>query len=267
VKRLHSSITLCMGLLLCVSASAAAGDRSGKIPPRIASADGPDGEPAWISSESLTGKQGKSAANALPWRIQSVVEQEVREGIYKRYGCIHYGPVAIDRAGPIPGHGTLKALAQNSRAAVKGTITGIDHGFSVLGPGSLLEIRIDEWLKKSDRIADQPVLYLVYPVAEFEAGGYRFCKTDTPQWGSEPQIGDEILVFPYRVAIDDACQVLLPDPEGYEVILHRRGKNALSLSKSLRDDPDVVGVNDLGTLKKRALEYIEKANGQGPSEK
>lgn len=267
MKRLHSSITLCMGLLLCVSGSAAAGDRSGKIPSRIASADGPDGEPAWISSESVTDKQGKSSVNALPWRIQSVIEQEVKEGIYKRYGCIHYGSVAVDRAGPVLRHGTLKALAQNSRAAIKGTITGIDHGFSVLGPGSLLEIRVDEWLKKSDRIADQPVLYLVYPVAEFEAGGYRFCKTDAPQWGSEPQIGDEILVFPYRVAIDDARQVLLPDPDGDEVILQRRGKSALSLSKSLRDDPDVVGVNDLGTLKKRALEYIEKTNGQGPSEK
>jgi hypothetical protein len=185
-----------------------------------------------------------------------VVEQELREGSYKQYGCVNYGPVDVDRAGPILPYSTLKDLALNSKAAIRGTITDIDQGFSFYGPSSLVEIQVDEWLKKkSDRIADQPFVYLVYPVAEFEAGGYRFCKTDA-RWGSKPQIGDEILFFPYRVAIDEARQVFLPDPDYYEVILYRKEKGALSLPRSLRNDPDVRGVKALEPLQKRALEAL-----------
>jgi hypothetical protein len=265
VRRFHPAITLCLGLLLCAPSVVSAGGNSGRIPPRIPSADGPNSEPAWVSAESGAKGQQELAQDSLPPRVKSVVEQELREGIYKQYGCIHYGPVAVDRAGPIPSYGTLKDLAQNSKAAIKGTITDIDHGFSFFGPSSLVEVRVDEWLKKkSDRIADQSFIYLVYPVAEFEAGGYRFCKTDTPQWGSEPQVGDEILFFPYRVPVDDARQVFLPDPDHYEVILYRKEKGTLSLPKSLNNDPDVLGVKDLGPLQKRALAHIEKANGSGP---
>jgi hypothetical protein len=262
-RRLHPAITLGLGLLLCASSLVSAGGSSGRIPPRIPSADGPNSEPAWVSAESgAKGQQGLTQ-DTLPPRVKSVVEQELREGTYKQYGCISYGPVDVDRAGPIPPYSTLKDLALNSKAAIRGTVTDIDHGFSFYGPSSLLEIRVDEWLKKkSERIADRPFVYLIYPVAEFEAGGYRFCKTDA-RWGSEPQVGDEILFFPYRVAIDDARQVFLPDPDYYEVILYRKEKGALSLPKSLKNDPDVLGVKDLEPLHKRARAHIEKVNGSG----
>jgi hypothetical protein len=210
VRRFRSGLFLGIGLVLWTPAISLAGGASGRIPPRINSADGPSSEPAWVS------------AGSLPPRVKSVVEQELRDGIYKQYGCIHYGPVNVDRAGPIPPHGTLKDLMRNSKGAIKGTVTDIDHGFSFFGPSTLVEIRVDEWLKKSGEIADQPYVYLIYPVADFEAGGYRFCKTDD-RWGGEPQAGDEISVFPYRVPVDDAHRALLPDPEGYEVILYRKG--------------------------------------------
>jgi hypothetical protein len=259
VRRLHPAITLCLGLLFCASGVISAGGNSGRIPPRILSADGPSSEPAWLSAEPGVNRQEKLAQDALPWRVKSVIEQEVREGAYKKYGCIHYGPVDVDRAGPIPSYKTLKNLALNSKVAIRGTITDIDHGFSFYGPSSLIEIRVDEWLKKSDRVADHSFVYLIYPVAEFEAGGYRFCKTDA-RWGSEPQVGDELLVFPYRVPVDEARQVFLPDPDGYEVILYRKGAGSLAVPKFLKDDPDVLGVNSIEALKKRALDHIEKAD-------
>jgi hypothetical protein len=182
----------------------------------------------------------------------------LREGVDKQYGCIHYGPVSVDRAGPIPSYATLKDLALNSKAALKGTITGIDQGFGVFGPSSLIEIQVDEWLKKSDSVADRSLVYLIYPVAQFEAGGLRFCKDDK-RWGSVPQLGDELLVFPYRVAIDASRQVLVPDPDGYEVILYRKQTEKLSLPSALKNDPDVIGVKSLETLKRLALGYIERA--------
>jgi hypothetical protein len=247
-----------VGFLLFAPVMGLAGGNSGRIPPRIASADGPASEPVWVSAESGV-KGQKISQDALPSRVKSVIEQELRDGTYKQYGCIHYGPVDVDRAGSVPPHGTLKELAQNSRAAVKGIITDIDHGFSFFGPSALVEIRVEEWLKKSARIADQPYIYLVYPVADLEAGGYRFCKTDK-RWGNEPQIGDEILVLPYRAAVDDARQVLLPDPDGYEVILYRKEAGRLSLPKFLENDPDVLGVKDIDILGQRVLSRIEAAS-------
>jgi hypothetical protein len=265
VRRLDFTVTIGIILILSAPGAVSAGGSSGRMPPRISSADGPDSEPAWLSAEPGVDPHEKLTQDALPPRVKSVIEQELREGADKRYGCVYYGPVSVDRAGPIPPYATLKDLARNSRAAIRGTITDIDHGFSFIGPSSLVEIRVDEWLKKSksDRIADQPFVYLIYPVAEFEAGGHRFCKVDPLRWGSEPQIGDELLVFPYSVAIDEARQLFFPDPDGYEVILYRKGKGSFSLPKSLRNDPDVVGVKDIATLKRRALEYIEKTSGPG----
>jgi hypothetical protein len=196
VRRLGAVV---IGLVLTPGLISANG--SSGIPSRISSADGPDGEPAWLSAKTL-------AQEDLPPRVKSVIEQERREGADKQYGCIHYGPISMDRAGPIPPYASLKDLALHSKAALKGTVTGIDPGFSVFGPSSLLEIHVDEWLKKSDKIADRSVLYLVYPVAQFEAGDHRFCATDDSRWGSVPEIGDEILMFPYRVAVDESRQVL-----------------------------------------------------------
>ena len=264
MKKRIPAIACCLGLLLLAPTGVSAGGTSTGIPSRILSADGPSSEPVWISANPGTGRQEKLTLEALPWRVRSFIEQELREGVYKKRGCIYYGPVNIDRAGPIPPFRTLKDLALNSRAALRGSITAIDHGFSFYGPSSLLEIRVEEWLKKSDRVADQPVVYLVYPVAEFEAGGYRFCKEDA-RWGREPAVGDEILFFPYQVAVDAERRVFLPDPDAYEVILSRKGADNLSIPKFLRDDPDVLGVKEIEVLGRRALlagTYFKRIDGR-----
>jgi hypothetical protein len=260
VQRL-AAVVVC---LILTPTLISANSSSGRIPSRIPSADGPDSEPAWLSAQQSSPKGETLTQDTLPPRVKSLVEQELREGTDKRYGCIYYGPSSIDHVGPIPSYATLKDLALNSKAALKGTITDIDHGFSVFGPSSLLEIQVDEWLKKSDKVTDRSFVYLVYPVAQFEAGGHRFCKADDARWGNVPQVGDELLVFPYRVALDESRQVLLPDPDGYEVILFRKQTETLSLPKFLKNDPDTFGVKNLETLKSIALGYIEKAGAPKP---
>jgi hypothetical protein len=265
VRGLHSSIILYASIILCLPGVTLAGGSSGRIPSRIASAYGPDSDPVWISAESVVDREGKLALDSLPLGIRLFAERQLQSGDYKKYGCLGWGPSVFDRAGPIIPHSTFKEIAQNSKSSLRGTVTDVVYGFSVFGPSSLLEIRVDEWLKRSDKTAARSYIYLVYPVAEFEVGGYRFCKKETPQWGGEPRAGDEILLFPYQSPVDDVGQVFLPDPDDYEVILKRQGQSIISAPKSLKDDPDLLGVKDLVTLRKRALEHIQKAGGTASS--
>jgi hypothetical protein len=256
--------SLCLTTLLCFLVLASPDavfpeGRLGKLPLRVASALGPDSDPAWIDAESVVDRDGKLAMSALPIGIRLFAERQIQNGDYQKYGCISFGAVAIDRAGPIVPHSTFKDLTQSAKAALKGTVTSITYGFTVYGPSSLVEIQVDDWLKKSAKIASGSYVYLVYPVAEFKVGGYRFCKTDLPQWGREPKPGDQILLFPYQSPIDADGLVFLPDPNGYEVILARKDNTSISLPKALREDPDALGVRDLEILRKRALEYIQKS--------
>jgi hypothetical protein len=252
-------LTILLSFLVLASPDAAFPEgRLGKLPLRVASALGPDSDPAWVDAESVVDQTGKLDMKALPVGIRLFVERQIQNGDYQKYGCISFGAVAVDRAGAIVPNSTFKDLTQSAKAVLKGTVTGVTYGFTVYGPSSLVEIQADDWLKKSAKIAGGTYVYLVYPVAEFKVGGYRFCKTDLPQWGKEPKLGDQILLFPYQPPIDADGRVFLPDLEGYEVILARKGDTSISLPKTLREDPDVLGVRELEVLRKRALEYIQK---------
>jgi hypothetical protein len=264
VRKLSLTLALCIAPLLCTPSMLWAEGGSGRAPSRIASADGPGSDPVWISAGSVVDRAGQLVKDTLPFGVKVFVERELRNGNDKKYGCFGWGPTVFDHAGPVIPHSTFKEMAQNSKSTLKGTVVAVFHGFSVLGPSALLEIRVDEWLKRSDEVADRPYTYVIYPVDEFESGGYRFCKKETSQWGITPAVGDEILLLPYRSPVDDAGQVFFPDPDDYEVILKRQGQDGLSVPKAIKDDPDVLGIKDLGALRNRAFEHIRQAKGSHP---
>jgi hypothetical protein len=106
-------------------------------------------------------------------------------------------------------------------------------------------------------MADAPYVYVEYPVASFEVGGYRFCKKDS-RWPEPPETGDRVMVFPYMPPKDEAGQVVAPFPDGFEVILERKGDGGLSLPKALRDDRDLIGVKRLETVRERVAEHLKK---------
>ena len=262
--------SLCLTVFLCLFASGKADVAFSegplrKPPARVASALGTDSDPAWIAAGSIVDRDGKLAMASLPMGIRLFVERQLQNGDYQKYGCISFGAEAVDRAGPINPHSTFKDIARNAKAVFKGTVTGVTYGFSLYGPSSFLEIQVDDWLRKPEGFSDSPYIYLVYPVADFKVGGYRFCKTDSPQWGKEPRPGDQILLFPYQSPVDANGQVFLPDPGGYEIILDRKD-GEVSVPQLLRKDPDILGVRSLEILRKRALEYIQKSGEIGHSE-
>jgi hypothetical protein len=190
-------------------------------------------------------------------------EIQMKDGTYKPGKCLQFGPLSNDHAGPIQPRASLKDLVQNSLGIVRGTVTGIDQGFGVGNPGLLLEVRVDEWLKRSKKIADSDVLYLPYPVAEFEVGGYRFCKTD-PRWPDPPRIGDTVLLFPYSAPYDPEDQVIVPDPDGFEVILGRG--EGVSLPRQLKDLSDFRGVQNIDAIRERTLTHLRDMKPSRPAE-
>lgn len=249
-------------LLLSDGTGHAAGS-SGAIPPYIASRFGSTSYPAWVSADSVVDQQGKLILNSLPLSIKSVVAAQLEDGTYKKSGCVQFGAVNFDRAGPVKSHASLRDLTENSVGIVLGTVTAIDHGFSLFGPTSLLEIQAEK-LKRTRDFAESEYLYFQYPVAEFEVGGYRFCKTDS-RWPAVPQIGDRLLIFSFQAPYDLSGQVISPDPEGFEIILERKKDKTLAIPRQLREDPDLVGVKNLDVVKKYTTEYLEKINMTRPA--
>lgn len=243
-----------------------AASQSGRIPPHIASRYGTTSHPAWISARSAVNSKGELDLEALPLGLRMSVQRQIESGDYEKHGCIQTLEVSIDPPpGPVKARGTLGDLTRNSIAVIRGTVTDIDYGFGSYGtPALLLEVQVDERLKGSDKIADSPYVYFEYPVASFEAGGYRFCKKDS-RWPEPPEIGDRMMLFPYRQPGDAAGQVIAPLPDGFEVILERKRDGTLILPKALRDDPDLIGVKRLETVRERAAEHLGKATEPKPS--
>lgn len=237
-----------------------AASQSGSIPTYIASRFGPTSFPAWISVRSVVDSTGALDLEALPIGLRASIQRQIESGDYEKQGCIQTLEVSIDQPpGPVKARSTLGDLARNSIGILSGSVTGIDSGFGSYGtPALLLEIQVEERLKSSDKVADSPSVYFEYPVASFEAGGYRFCKKDS-RWPEPPQIGDRVMLFPYRQPRDTADLVIVPLPDGFEMILQRKGDGPLIVPQALRNDPDLVGVKRLETVRERVTGHLEKS--------
>lgn len=254
MKRVLIGALVSTSLLFSIAGSPA--DRPGTIPQYIASRFGPTSYPAWISADSVVDQQGNLKIDDLPLSTKGIVRQQLQDGTYGRKGCFQFGAVNFDRAGPLKPHASLRDLTQNSVGIIVGTVTAIDHGFSLFGPSLLLEVQAEQ-IKRGPAFAASGSLYFQYPVAEFEIGGYRFCKTDA-RWPAEPEIGDRLLSFSYQAPYDFAGQVISPDPDGFEIILERKKGGALAIPRKLRNDPDLMDAKDLATVRKYTTEYLEK---------
>lgn len=232
--------------------------QSGEVPVYIASRFGPSSYAAWISSRSVVNSEGSLNPDTLPSGLRRSVQEQIENGDYEKQGCIQTLEVSVDQTGPIKARRTLADLIGNSIAIIHGTVTAIDYGFGSYGtPALLLKIQVDERIKGTDKIADSPYLYFEYPVASFQAGGTRFCKKDR-RWPEPPEIGDRVMFFPYREPGDLAGRVIVPFPDGFEMIFERNREEALILPKALQNAPDLAGVKGLEAVRERVRRFIGK---------
>jgi hypothetical protein len=246
-------------LLLCLPLSeAAAGGRSGRIPSFIPSTLGPTSHDLWISADSVEDEQGELIWDSLPTGFRMSEERLLANGEYEKYGCFQViGTGGHTEAGPSKPRSSLKDLARNAWTVIEGTVTDIDQGFGAGNPASLLEIRVDDRLRTSEKFSPLPHVYLLYPRAEFETGAYRFCRREGRWPDPLPQVGDRVLLFPYWVPYDPALQVIVPDSAGFEVIVERQG--LLAVPRGLTADPELRGVKTLEAVRKLTLEHLQEA--------
>lgn len=105
----------------------------------------------------------------------------------------------------------LAELAHNSIAIFAGTLIQRAVGFADGDPATLLQVRVDEILKKSPQFSIRRVgdtLYVAYPVAEFQVKGLKFCKSDGSLLKEIPKVGDKILVFPMSGPLNEGRNMM-----------------------------------------------------------
>ena len=257
--RPRSLLPVLVAVFLPAVLPGAGADPSGRIPPYIASRHGPSARPAWISASVGVNAKGGLNMEALPMGLRRSAQRQIESGEYQKQGCIQTLEVEVDLPPDLKARGTFRDLTRNSQGILRGTVTDMDPGFGSYGsPALLLEVKVEERMKGSAHIADAPYIYFEYPVAAFEAGGYRFCKKDS-RWPEPPELGDSVMLFPYLHPVDEAAQIIVPLPEGFEVMFERRRNGVLNIPKALQNDPDLIGVKRLETVRERTSEQLKAA--------
>jgi hypothetical protein len=137
----------------------------------------------------------------IDWSLFGGLQAAVLQGAIERSKgaeCISEGTLRKEIVGAGVAN-SLAELAQNSVAAFSGTLINRVAGFADGDPATLLQVRVDKVLKSSPQFSIRnsgDLLYVAYPVAEFQAGNLKFCKSDDTLLREIPKVGDKILVFP-----------------------------------------------------------------------
>ncbi|HEX6095080.1 MAG TPA: hypothetical protein VF432_02060 [Thermoanaerobaculia bacterium] len=120
-------------------------------------------------------------------------------------------------------------IVASSRATVRGTVVGTTAGFQHLAPVTLISIRIEEPQGSPVPFPRSGLIHVVYPAADFRAGGARFCRVHGS--GFVPRDGDEVLVLVADSPSDDSGSLVTP----LEVVFSRGGRLIVPESVSDRD--------------------------------
>lgn len=168
------------------------------------------GDPLWIAADALLKENGKPDVQLIGSlsdndSIQWILSQADQGNPCVKYGAISVDPPPLPPGQPpsyyLPARNLEEYAAKKAQAVLQGTVVAHEGGFYAGWPGLLLQIRIEERMKPSERFWTGPYLYLYYPVGEFSLGSIRVCKTHD-DWPPPPSVGDRVLLFP-RFPPDD----------------------------------------------------------------
>lgn len=196
---------LCLGAGLALASSLAVPTSAEQVSPQSAEVISPDIPPILNSSLHRTGPTFVSAGVAIDasGELNATVLDEdslrrlgthldnYRRGALERTDCVPYGPVWVSRVNPVD-RSSLRAAARTSQLVLEGTVVGRDYGFYEGDiPGQLLKVATERVMRGDSQL---DWYYVFYPVGEFEAGPYTFCKTDD-RYPAPPEIGDRVLLL------------------------------------------------------------------------
>lgn len=203
-------------------------------------------EPIWLAAEEAVDESGQLDRNLLP-RLVAGIE---RRPTLAPHQCVYFGPLEAEPRSLEDGfrpNRTLTDLTAHSRAIYVGKVVEIENGFYFQRPGTLLQVRLEGTLKRSSTFDPDDHLLIHYPAAEFEAGGYRFCKEDS-RYLPRPAVGDRILVFADRPPFDRDRILISPGPN--TIFVQPQGKD-VAVPSQVKHAVDLQDVRDLAALTNR----------------
>jgi hypothetical protein len=117
--------------------------------------------------------------------------------------------VSDDRMNPKPNR-RLADLRAYAHGIYLGEVDGIDQGFLLGTPGSLLSVHIDEPIKRSATVntSDGHVL-VFYPYARIPLKDAVACRTEIT-FRFRPEVGTRLVVFAYDDPIDQGSKLIVP---------------------------------------------------------
>jgi hypothetical protein len=203
----------------------------------------------WIPAENAFTLDGKprnalitpDTARLLDWLSKAPI----------RDGCTQAGPVFIDRAWATPA--TLAGAISEARVVLLLKVVDRTHGFFMGIPGQLMHLTVEALLKgQSGGVTDY---YLLYPVAQFDSGPFRVCKSDE-RYAAPPNPGDRLIYLQWAAHPSGDPRFLgVPDPKD---VIPVTAAGQLILPPSLR------AVGSLGLL---TVEDVRDRLSSGPAKK
>jgi hypothetical protein len=218
---------------------------------------------AWVAADRAV------IGGKIDWALFDDLHSAVLRGAIehnKGKDCIYMKTLLIDfvRLSGGSGGNTLKDLARNSYAGFSGTVTGSAVGFADGTPATLLQVKVNKALKTSSQFSitnTERLLYIAYPVAEFQVEGLRFCKSDELFSMDIPRIGDKVLAFPTMGPLNEDLNMIYPYDQ--EIIVQKAGGD-LSVPPKWRKDPTITKASTLGEVESMLKADLTPAANASP---
>lgn len=140
---------------------------------------------------------------------------------------------------------SFRDLLEHSKHILEGTVVASEVGFYRGAPASLLNVKVDRWLRASDEYKEITHLYVYHSAAHFMIGPYEFCGHSP---GLEPRAGDKIMVFDFAGLAEGKQNLLTP---GDDKVFAQTSSGRLLLPMQLRQDPVLsraARLNDIADL-------------------
>ncbi len=146
----------------------------------------------WQRADQVFDANGEFLDGALaPWAREFLREQLGDHQLYDDSGCLVTGGL-VDDQHERPDRVSISGAAKGSTAVILGEVERSAFGFFKDQPGQLVRFRPTRTFKGGPLTLDS--YYFFIPVGEFEAGPYKFCKSDS-RYPSPPAPGEEVLVM------------------------------------------------------------------------
>ena len=199
---------------------------------------------AWVAPDrAVVGGQ-------IDWSLFGDLQAAVLRGAIERNKnaeCVSVGTLRKEIVGAGVAN-SLEDLAHNSVAAFAGTLTDRAVGFADGDPATLLQLRIDKIFKTSPQFSIKragDLLYIAYPVAEFQVKGLKFCKSDGSLLAEVPKVGDKVLVFPMSGPLNEGRNMIYLYSQ--EMFVQKAGGD-LGVPPRWRKDPKINKASTLGEV-------------------